>query len=36
MKFDKKKIREHALKFDEPVFQNKIREYIEQKVKEIK
>jgi len=34
MKFNKQEIRQHALEFDEPVFKNKIKEFIEQKVKE--
>ena len=34
MKFDKAKIRKHALEFDEPVFQNKIKSFIEEKIKE--
>ena len=34
MKFDKKEIRKRALEFDEPVFQQKINEYIEEKYKE--
>lgn len=33
MKFDKQEIRNHALEFDEPVFQNKIREFINEKMK---
>ncbi len=33
MKFDKQKIREHALEFDEEVFQKKIKSFIEEKVK---
>ena len=33
MKFDKQEIRENALKFDEEVFQKKIREFINEKVK---
>ena len=34
MSFDKKEIREHALKFDESVFQKKIKEFIDEKIKE--
>jgi len=34
MKFDKQMIREHALGFDESVFQSKIKNFIEEKVKE--
>lgn len=34
MKFDKKAIREHSLQFDEKEFNKKIKEYIEEKVKE--
>lgn len=34
MKFDKEKIRKHALEFDESVFQEKIRKFVEEKVKE--
>ena len=34
MKFDKQVIREHALEFDESVFQSKIKNFIEEKVKE--
>ena len=33
MKFDKQEIRKHALKFDEPVFQKKIKEFIDSKIK---
>jgi len=36
MKFDKQEIRKHALEFDESVFQKKIREFVEEKVKENK
>jgi glycosyltransferase involved in cell wall biosynthesis len=35
MKFDKKQIRNHALEFDESVFQKKIKEFVEEKIKEI-
>lgn len=34
MKFDKEEIRKHSLEFDEPVFRNKIKEFINEKVKE--
>lgn len=34
MKFDKNEIRKRALEFDEPVFQDKIRNYIEEKYRE--
>ena len=34
MKFNKKEIREHALEFDEPVFQKKIKDFIEKVGKE--
>lgn len=34
MKFDKEKIRKHALKFDEPNFRKQIKEYIDKAVKE--
>lgn len=34
MKFDKEEIRKHALEFDESVFQEKIRKFVEEKVKE--
>ena len=34
MKFDKNEIRKRALEFDEPVFQQKIKEYVEEKYKE--
>lgn len=34
MKFDKEEIREHALEFDESVFQEKIRKFVEEKEKE--
>lgn len=34
MKFDKQEIREHALEFDEVVFQKKIKDFIEEKLKE--
>lgn len=34
MKFDKKEIRNHALEFDEEVFQKKIKEFIDEKVSE--
>lgn len=34
MKFDKQTIREHSLEFDEKVFQEKIKNFIEEKVKE--
>jgi hypothetical protein len=34
MKFDKKEIREHALEFDESVFQRKIKEFVEEKIGE--
>lgn len=33
MKFNKALIREHSLQFDESVFQKKIREFIDEKVK---
>lgn len=33
MKFNKEEIRKHALEFDEEVFQNKIKNFIEEKVK---
>ncbi len=36
MKFSKKEIREHALEFDEKVFQKKIKEFIDEKIKESK
>ena len=36
MKFDKEEIRKHALKFDENVFQEKIRKFVEEKVEENK
>lgn len=36
MKFDKEEIREHALEFDESVFQEKIRKFVEEKVEENK
>ena len=34
MKFDKKKIREHSLQFDESEFKRKIKEFIDEKLKE--
>lgn len=34
MKFDKQEIRKHALEFDEPVFQRKIKEFIDKMRKE--
>lgn len=34
MKFDKEEIRKHALEFDESVFQEKIRKFVEEKMKE--
>lgn len=34
MQFDKKEIREHALEFDEEVFKNKIKDFIDEKIKE--
>ena len=34
MKFNKKEIREHALRFDEKVFQEKIKNFIDEKIKE--
>lgn len=34
MQFDKNEIRKHALEFDESVFQKKIRDFIDEKVKE--
>ena len=34
MNFDKQEIRKHALEFDESVFQKKIKEFIDEKVKE--
>ena len=34
MTFDKQEIRQHALEFDEPVFQKKIKEFIEKRVSE--
>ena len=34
MKFDKMKIREHSLKFDESEFKKKIKEFIDEKIKE--
>lgn len=34
MKFDKEEIRKHALEFDESVFQEKIRKFVEEKVRE--
>ncbi len=34
MKFDKQKIREHALKFDESEFKRKIKDFIDEKIKE--
>ncbi len=36
MKFDKEEIRKHALEFDESVFQEKIRKFVEEKVEENK
>lgn len=36
MKFDKEEIRKHALEFDESVFQEKIRKFIEEKIEENK
>lgn len=33
MKFDKKAIREHAMNWDEPVFKEKIRNYIDENIK---
>ena len=36
MSFDKQQIRKHALEFDEPVFQEKIRKFVEEKYKEKK
>ncbi len=34
MKFDKQEIRKHSLEFDESVFQRRIKEFIEEKVRE--
>ncbi len=34
MKFDKEEIRKHALEFDESVFQEKIKKFVEEKVEE--
>ena len=34
MTFDKEKIREHAIVFDESVYQRKIKEFIDEKIKE--
>ncbi len=34
MKFDKEEIRKHALEFDEGVFQEKIRKFVEEKIEE--
>lgn len=34
MKFDKEEIRKHALEFDESVFQEKIRKFVEEKMQE--
>ena len=34
MKFDKKEIRKHSLEFDEPIFQKKIKEFIDKARKE--
>lgn len=36
MKFDKQEIRKHALEFDESVFQEKIRKFVEEKIEENK
>lgn len=34
IQFDKKEIREHALKFDESEFKKKIKEFIDEKINE--